>query len=162
MTSHDACNSGTSRVLTITSLWWLKMEAFIPPLADCEVLSVLSILNAQIRAPIAIHLQLSQQSIPAACCTKLPLSICCSENCAPSGCQSKLTQEQKAKRMESTLIILEHLFFFINIIIIIIIIMFYSRAGPSLQAQESRLQFCRRQVFHRKLRNLGSSFTTDK
>ena len=29
------------------------------------------------------------------------------------------------------------------------------RASPSLQAQEPRLQFCRRQAFHRKLWNLG-------
>ena len=35
------------------------------------------------------------------------------------------------------------------------------RAGPSLQAQEPRLQFCRRQVFHCKFRNQGSSFTRD-
>ena len=39
--------------------------------------------------------------------------------------------------------------------------MFCPREGPSLQAQESRLQFCRRQVFHRKLRNEGCSFTRD-
>ena len=38
---------------------------------------------------------------------------------------------------------------------------FCRRAGPSLQAQEPRLQFCRRQVFHRKLRNQGCSFTRD-
>ena len=36
-----------------------------------------------------------------------------------------------------------------------------SEAGPSLQAQEPRLQFCRRQVFHHKLRNEGCSFTRD-
>ena len=35
------------------------------------------------------------------------------------------------------------------------------RAGPSLQAQEPRLQFCWRQVFHRKLRNHGYNFTRD-
>ena len=33
------------------------------------------------------------------------------------------------------------------------------RAGCSLQAQEARLQFCQRQVFHRKLRNQDCSFT---
>ena len=37
--------------------------------------------------------------------------------------------------------------------------MFCPRAGPSLQAQEPRLQFCRRQVFHRTLRKQGCSFT---
>ena len=39
--------------------------------------------------------------------------------------------------------------------------MFCLRAGPSLQAQEHRLQFCRRQVFHRKHRNQDCSFTRD-
>ena len=34
---------------------------------------------------------------------------------------------------------------------------FWPRAGPSLQAQEPRLQFSQRQVFHRKLRNQGCS-----
>ena len=47
------------------------------------------------------------------------------------------------------------------IIIIIIIRLFCPRAGPSLQAQEPRLHFCQRQVFHRKLRNPGCSFTRD-
>ena len=37
---------------------------------------------------------------------------------------------------------------------------FCPRAGTSLQAQEPRLQFCRRQVFHRKLRNPGCRFPT--
>ena len=36
---------------------------------------------------------------------------------------------------------------------------FCPRAGPSLQVQKPRLQFCRRQVFHRKLRSQGCSFT---
>ena len=39
--------------------------------------------------------------------------------------------------------------------------MFCPRAEPSLQAQGPRLQFCRRQVFHRKLRDQGCSFTRD-
>ena len=39
--------------------------------------------------------------------------------------------------------------------------MFCPKAGPSLQAEKSRLQFCRRQVFHHKLRNQGCSFTRD-
>ena len=50
---------------------------------------------------------------------------------------------------------------YVNIIIIIIISVFCSRAGPSLQVQERRLQFCQRQVFHRKLRNEGGNFTRD-
>ena len=45
--------------------------------------------------------------------------------------------------------------------IIIIIRVFCPRAGPSLQAHEPRLEFCQRQVFHRKLRNQGCSFTRD-
>ena len=46
-------------------------------------------------------------------------------------------------------------------IMLIIIRVFCLRAGPSLQTQEPRLQFCRRQVFHRKLRKQGCSFTRD-
>ena len=37
--------------------------------------------------------------------------------------------------------------------------LFCAKAGLSLQAEKPRLQFCRRQVFHRKLRNQGCSFT---
>ena len=47
------------------------------------------------------------------------------------------------------------------IIVIIIIRVFCQRTGLSLQAEKPRLQFCRRQVFHRKLRNQGCSFTRD-
>ena len=43
----------------------------------------------------------------------------------------------------------------------IIIRVFRPRVGPSLQAQESRLQFCRRQVFQRKPRSQDCSFTMD-
>ena len=38
---------------------------------------------------------------------------------------------------------------------------FCPKAGPSLQVEKPRLQFCRRQVFHRKFRNQGCSFTRD-
>ena len=44
---------------------------------------------------------------------------------------------------------------------IYIIIVFCPKTGPSLKAEKPRLQFCRRQVFHRKLRNQGCSFTKD-
>ena len=44
---------------------------------------------------------------------------------------------------------------------VIIIRVFYPKAGLSLEAQESRQQLCRSQVFHRKLRNQGCSFTRD-
>ena len=40
-------------------------------------------------------------------------------------------------------------------------LVFCPRVGPSLQAQEPRLQFCWWQVFHRKLRTQGCSFTRD-
>ena len=43
----------------------------------------------------------------------------------------------------------------------IIIWVFCPRAGPSLQPQEPRLQFCQRQVFHCKLRTRGCGFTRD-
>ena len=43
----------------------------------------------------------------------------------------------------------------------IIIRVFCPKAGPSLQAEKPRLQFCLRQVFHHKLRNQGCSFTRD-
>ena len=39
--------------------------------------------------------------------------------------------------------------------------MFCPRADLSLQAQEPKLQFCRRKVFHLKLRNQGCSFARD-
>ena len=70
----------------------------------------------------------------------------------------------------SIIFVVEWLLYTIAIIIIIIILKNYSkiiirvfcpRAGPSLQAQEPRLQFFRRQVIHRKLRNQGCSFTRD-
>ena len=44
---------------------------------------------------------------------------------------------------------------------IIIRRVFCPRAGPLLQVQEPRLQFCQRQVFHCKLRNQDCSFTRD-
>ena len=50
---------------------------------------------------------------------------------------------------------------YIIIIITIIIRVFCPNAGPSLQAEKPRLQFCRRQVFHRKLRNQGCNLTRD-
>ena len=57
MTSHDACSSETSRVLTVASLQRLKMEALIPAPAHCEVRSVIKFLNAQSIAPVEIHCQ---------------------------------------------------------------------------------------------------------
>ena len=52
-------------------------------------------------------------------------------------------------------------FFGISCIHTYISSMFCPKAGPSLQAEKPRLQFCRRQVFHRKLRGQGCSFTRD-
>ena len=45
--------------------------------------------------------------------------------------------------------------------IIIIIRVLCPKAGPPPQVEKPRLQFCRRKVFHRKLRNQGCSFTRD-
>ena len=45
MMLHDAYASGTSRVLTIASLQWLKMEALVPVPADFEVRSVIKFTN---------------------------------------------------------------------------------------------------------------------
>ena len=64
MTWHDARTSGTSRVFTVASLQRLKVESLIPAPADCEVLSVMKFLNAQIIAPIEIHRQLCQVYVP--------------------------------------------------------------------------------------------------
>ena len=47
MTLHDACTSGTSRVLTVASLEWLKMGTLIPAPADRVVRSMIKFLNAQ-------------------------------------------------------------------------------------------------------------------
>ena len=47
VTSYDACISGTSRVPTVASFQRLKMEALISAPAECEVLSMIKILNAQ-------------------------------------------------------------------------------------------------------------------
>ena len=55
MTSHDACTSGTSRFLTVASLQRLRLKALIPAPSDCELLSVIKILDAQSIAPIEIH-----------------------------------------------------------------------------------------------------------
>ena len=59
-TSHDACTSGTSRVLTVASLQLLKLEALIPAPADCEIRCVIKFLNTQSISPIEIHRQLCQ------------------------------------------------------------------------------------------------------
>ncbi|KAJ4439764.1 hypothetical protein ANN_07892 [Periplaneta americana] len=60
MSWHGACASGTSRVLSVASLHWLKMDVPIPAPAACEVRSVIKFLNAQGIAPIEIDRQLCQ------------------------------------------------------------------------------------------------------
>ncbi|KAJ4431876.1 hypothetical protein ANN_20482 [Periplaneta americana] len=50
----------TSRVLSVASLHWLKMDVPIPAPAACEVRSVIQFLNAQGIAPIEIDRQLCQ------------------------------------------------------------------------------------------------------
>ncbi|KAJ4447936.1 hypothetical protein ANN_09945 [Periplaneta americana] len=60
MSWHGACASGTSRVLSVASLHWLKMDVPIPAPVECEVRSVIKFLNAQGIAPIEIDRQLCQ------------------------------------------------------------------------------------------------------
>ncbi|KAJ4443868.1 hypothetical protein ANN_05655 [Periplaneta americana] len=60
MSWHGACASGTSRVLSVASLHWLKMDVPIPAPAECEVRSVMKFLNAQGIAPIEMYRQLCQ------------------------------------------------------------------------------------------------------
>ena len=47
--SHDACTSGSSRVLTIASLLWLQIETLIPAPADYEALSVINRLEMSVQ-----------------------------------------------------------------------------------------------------------------
>ena len=54
--SHDECTSVTSRILTVTTLQRLKVEALVPAPADYDVF------NAQSIAPIEIHSQLCHVS----------------------------------------------------------------------------------------------------
>ena len=58
MTSHDACTSGTSLVLTVASLQRFKMEALILAPDDYEVWSLIKFLNAQSISPIEVYRQL--------------------------------------------------------------------------------------------------------
>ena len=58
MTSHDACTSGTSIVLTVASLQRSKVEALISAPVDCEVWSGIKFLNAQRIASIESHREL--------------------------------------------------------------------------------------------------------
>ena len=55
MTSHDACISGTFRILAVASVQRLKLEALIPVSADGELRSVIKFLNVQTIALIEIH-----------------------------------------------------------------------------------------------------------
>ena len=55
MISNDACTCGTSKVLIVALLQWLKMEALISAPADCEAQSVIKFLNTQSITLIKIH-----------------------------------------------------------------------------------------------------------
>ena len=112
-TSHDACTSGTSRVLTVASLQRLKMKALIPAPSDCEVWSVIKFLNTQNIAPVKIHRQLCQQSFPAG----FPLLV--AQNCHGEHVVQRIVHQVVAKatdtrtqrkRMESSLTILWFIF----------------------------------------------------
>ena len=60
LTSHDACTSGISWVLTEASLQQLKLEALIPAPVDCQSRSLIKFLNAQSILQIENHRQLFQ------------------------------------------------------------------------------------------------------
>ena len=49
MTTHEACTSGTSRVLTVSLFQRLKIEALILAPTDCEVHSVMKFLKNRLR-----------------------------------------------------------------------------------------------------------------
>ena len=91
MTSHDACTSGISRVLTVESFQRLNMEALIPAPADCEVRSVIKFLNTQSIAPIKIQRQRCQQSLPA----DYPLLV--AQNCPGAPVVQKIVPQVGAR-----------------------------------------------------------------
>ena len=64
MTSHDACISGTSRVLTVAQLQRLNMEVFLVELVDCEVQSMIKFLmhRAQRRSKFIVSCATGQWS----------------------------------------------------------------------------------------------------
>ena len=64
MSSHDAYTSGTFRVLTVALLQRLKMEALNLAPADCEMRSMVKVLNIQSITPIEIHRQLFEVNGP--------------------------------------------------------------------------------------------------
>ena len=64
LSTHGTCTSGTFRVLTVASLQRLKMEALVPVPTDCEVRSVIKVLNVQGIAPFEIHRQLCSSHFP--------------------------------------------------------------------------------------------------
>ena len=94
MISHEACTSGTFRVLTVASLQRLKMEALIPAPADCEMRSVIKILNEKSMAPIEIHRQLCQQSFPA----DFPFLV---QNCHGAPVVQKIVRQVGAKSTDT-------------------------------------------------------------
>ena len=60
MTWYKSRTRGTSRLLTVTSLQRLKMEALISAPADCKVRYLIKFLNEWSIEPIEIHRQLCQ------------------------------------------------------------------------------------------------------
>ena len=59
---HDACTSGTSRVLIVASLQRLKMETLVPALADCKVRSVIKFLKKKGRGMLSAGVLLLHDS----------------------------------------------------------------------------------------------------
>ena len=89
--SCDACTSGSFWVLTVASLYCLKMEALIPVPTDCdkvfECTEHSAGWNLWSAVPVVITCRFS-----TLCCIKLSRSTWYSENCVPGGCQSNWHQ----------------------------------------------------------------------
>ena len=110
MTSHDACTSRTSQVLTVAPLQRLKMEALIPAPGDCVVLSVIKLLNVQSIAPIEI-VSCANSNFPLFSRSLLPKFV--RKLCA-KWAPKQLAPEHKAKCKGSALTIVVLLFLHIK------------------------------------------------
>ena len=64
MTSHDEFTSGISRVLTVSSLQRLKLEALIPAPADFKVRSVIKLLKNKRRGKLSADTVLQDNARP--------------------------------------------------------------------------------------------------
>ncbi|KAJ4438194.1 hypothetical protein ANN_14133 [Periplaneta americana] len=94
MSWHGTYASRTSRVLSVASLYWLKMDTPITAPAECEVRSVIKFLNAQGIAPIEIDRQLCQIYGPKVM-SKQMVRCCCRQFSA--GCQNVHDKERSGR-----------------------------------------------------------------